>query len=70
MKTIRFTEKQPPYMAGDVAGFEDDVADRYVAEGVAETVETGADDESIETSADAESDAAEQPRRKRRRQRG
>ena len=38
MKTIRFTEKQPPYMAGDVAGFEDDVADRYVAEGVAEPV--------------------------------
>ncbi len=61
MKTIRFTEKQPPYMAGDVAGFEDDVADRYIAEGVAE---------SVEPVADADPGATEQPRRRRQRKRG
>ena len=47
MKIIRFTEKQPPYIAGDVAGFDDDVADRYVAGGMAEEVsmnETAADE--------------------------
>jgi len=30
MKTIRFTQNAPPYFAGDVASFPDDVADRYV----------------------------------------
>ena len=39
MKVIRFTSRQSPYQAGDVAGFADHVAERYVADGLAEAVD-------------------------------
>ena len=75
MKIIRFIQKQPPYMAGEVAGFDDDVADRYVAEGMAEEVstdETAADE--IDAMVEVEDDAGEHvpenraTRRRRKRQ--
>lgn len=42
MKAIRFLTKQSPYNGGEVAGFSDEVADRYVKAGVAEYLQPGA----------------------------
>lgn len=36
MKTVRFKERVPPYQPGEVAGFEDEVAERLVKQGLAE----------------------------------
>ena len=36
MKEVRFTRSRPPYTTGDVAQFDDKVADDFVMMGVAE----------------------------------
>lgn len=36
MRTVRFRERVPPYQPGEVAGFEDEVAERLVGDGLAE----------------------------------
>ena len=36
MKEVRFTRSRPPYTTGDVAQFEDKVADDFVTMGAAE----------------------------------
>ena len=38
MKTVRFLQKQSPYNAGEVAGFSDEICERYVNAKVAEIV--------------------------------
>jgi hypothetical protein len=38
MKTVRFLQKQSPYNAGEIAGFPDDLATKYVSAKVAEFV--------------------------------
>ena len=35
MKVVRFLQKVAPYNPGEVAGFEDSLADRYIAESFA-----------------------------------
>lgn len=39
MKAVKFAQSHPPYQVGEVAGFEDEVADKLVADGIAEAVE-------------------------------
>jgi hypothetical protein len=61
MRTVRFTQSMMPYRRGDVAEFEDAVAERIIRKGFAETV--GGDGEET---ASAEERPAE-PRRRRAR---
>ena len=59
MKTVRFTQTMMPYRRGDVAEFEDAIAERIIRKGFAEPVADGGDD-----AARAGEHAAE-PRRRR-----
>jgi hypothetical protein len=59
MRTVRFTQSMMPYRRGDVAEFEDAVAERIVRKGVAELVP---DDE---TEAASSEERSAEPRRRR-----
>ena len=50
MKNIQFVKNSGPYVTGDIAGFDDQIADAYVALGAAVDVEpTGTADTTAET---------------------
>ena len=61
MRMVRFTQSMMPYRRGDVAAFEDPVADRIIRKGVAELVPN---DENEGLSAEERS---AEPRRRRAR---
>ena len=59
MKPVRFTQSMMVYRRGDVAAFEDGVADRIIRKGMAEPVQESASE------SQPSSDAAPEPRKRR-----
>ncbi len=56
MKVIQFTSRQSPYQAGDVAGFPDHIAERYVADGLAEPVDKEPEASEVEVEEEVSAD--------------
>lgn len=44
MATVKFIKHNTPYSAGDIAKFEDDIANKFVKSGIAKHVEEAVDE--------------------------